>query len=676
MLIFFDTESRGSTTFAALIRGSKSAEDRIPEFLNSPSSSTPAVLLTLPSEASCNVFTNPFLFSESQSISEGLRQGPGPGKSEKQQSFKNWSRKRKFKMSALFTTIRKRFKLLRTSLYFLVFYLLLWISIVRYRFDFLVNRDKVAENFQNWVTCVFMNFRGDDSVWKAVCGLKPVGNHSASGSIWIVCVMAGHSILFAYIFFPAIKISYEILYKNCRRKSKNFIRRPFMQKVISYINCCGCLSTGNKAGLGQTDVSARQRVVKTIEVLSVQFKKAGTFKNRALNTTSNKNNNNINNHDNSSGGVGQGCGLSLSDNTKSYDRNKSRVKNASQTDLTADRLLVSSYVSSIGGMLIRASSLSSRAAAAVSRNNPSVSITSNIGDLDHSFLHQLSHTSENSESILGENSISNRFQGIDVIDSAVNCRGDVTDRIIVVNRGNESVNGDQKVVNESGVKVKNDFKINNIINNSNVSNNIDCNSVHDSINISKSSNNSCSISSYSIVRAYSDIKNDDNNHKDAGNQISNSNSNFLDSPTVIQKISKNEIPCTFEESKENNNHSKDSTQSCYKNFSSPSSFTTSTCYNQSIRNEDEKTRKIEEKEDSISDEIPSKIIPCRPAEATGTKSPKKLLSEKLLAEKLLIFHLQEMLGGESSKRKDELGSNFDSKSSNVELNDLDNHYSL
>lgn len=74
--------------------------------------------------------------------------------------------------------------------------------------------------------------------------------------------------------------------------------------------------------------------------------------------------------------------------------------------------------------------------------------------------------------------------------------------------------------------------------------------------------------------------------------------------------------------------------------------------------------------------MPSKIIPCRPSEKTGTKSPKKLLSEKVLSEKLLNLHLEEMLGGESSKRKNELGSNFDSKSSNVELNDLDNHYSL
>lgn len=667
-----------------MIRGSKSAEDRIPEFLNSPSSSTPALISTLPTEASCGLFSNAFLFAESQSISEGVR--PSPGKSKKEQSFKDSPRKRKFKMSVLFTTIRKRFKLLRTSLYFLVFYLLLWISIVRYRFDFLVNRDKVAENFQNWVMCIFMNFRGDDSVWKAVCGLKPKGNHSASGFTWIVCVMAGHSILFAYIFFPAIKISYEILCKNCWRRLKKFIKRPFMQKVTSYLNCCGCLSFENSAGLGQVDVTARQRGVNTIKVLSVPFKKAETFKNLALNTTNNNNNTNINCNN---GGVGQGCGLSLSDNTKSYDRNKSRVKNASQTDLTADRLKVSSYVSSIGVILMRASSLSSRAAAAVSRNNPSISITSNIGDLDHSFLHQLSHTSENSECIPGENSISNRFQGIDVGDSAVNCKGDVNDRIIVVNRGNESVNGDQKVVKENGVKVENDVNINNIN---------DYNSVHDSINISKSSNNSCSISSYATVRAFSDIKNDDNNHQKAGSQISNSNlvsnsnsnsniisnpisntnskTNFLNCPTVMQKTSKSEIPVTFEESKGDNNDSKDSAQSCNKKFFSPSSFTPISYSNQQIENEDEKNRKIEEKQDSISDEIPSKIIPCRPSEKTGTKSPKKLLSEKLLAEKLLIVHLEEMLGGESSKRKDALGSNFDSKSSNVELNDLDNHYSL
>jgi hypothetical protein len=673
-------------TFAALIRGSKSAEDRIPEFLNSPSSSTPALLSTLPTEASSGLFSNAFLFGESQSISERVR--PSPGKSKKEQSFKNSPRKRKFKMSVLFTTIRKRFKLLRTSLYFLVFYLLLWISIVRYRFDFLVNKDKVAENFQNWVTCIFMNFRGDDNVWKAVCGLKPKGSSSASGSIWIVCVMAGHSILFAYIFFPAIKISYEILCKTCRRRLKKFIKRPFMQKVISYINCCGCLSFENGAGLDQGDVSARQRGVNTIKVLPVPFKKAETFKNLALNTTNNNNNTNINCNN---GGVGQGCGLSLSDNTKSYDRNKSRVKNASQTDLTADRLKVSSYVSSIGGILMRASSLSSRAAAAASKNNPSISITSNIGDLDHSFLHQLSHTSENSECLPGENSISNRFQGIDVGDSAVDYKGDVNDRIIVVNRGNESVTGDQKVVKGSGIKVENDF---NVIKNNNNNNNNDYNSVHDSINISKSSNNSCSISSYATVRAYSDIKNDDNNHQKAGSQIPNSNlvsnsnsniisnpisnskTNFLDSPTVMQKTSKSEIPVTYEESKGGNNHSKDSTQSCKRKFSSPSSFTPISYINRQSNNEEEKNRKIDEKEDPISDEMPSKIIPCRPSEKTGTKSPKKLLAEKLLAEKLLILHLEEMLSCESSKRKDALGSNFDSKSSNVELNDLHSHYSL
>jgi hypothetical protein len=673
--------------FAALIRGSKSAEDRIPEFLNSPSSSTPALLSTLPLEASCGVFSNAFLFAGSQSISEGLR--PSLGKSKKEQSFKNSPQRRKFKMSVLFTTIRKRFKLLRTSLYFLVFYLLLWISIVRYRFDFLVNRDKVAENFQYWVTCVFMNFRGDDSVWKAVCGLKPEGNQSASGSIWIVCVMAGHSILFAYIFFPAIKISYEILCKNCRRRLKNFIRRPFVQKVIPHINCCGCLTFENRAGLGQVDVSARHRGVNTIKVLSVPLKKAETFKNLDLNTTNNNNNNTNNNT--ATGGVGQGCGLSLSENTKSYDRNKSRVKIASQTDLTADRLKVSSYVSSIGGILMRASSFSSNAAAAVSRNNPSISITSNIGDLDHSFLHQLSHTSENSECLPGDNSISNRFVGIDVGDSAVNSEGSGNKRIIVVNRGNEIVNGDQKVVKESGIKVENDFNFdvnNNINNNNNINYSNDYNSVHDSINISKSSNNSCSISSYATIRAYSDIKNDDNNHHKAGSQISNSNiisnpisntnskTNFLDSRTVLQKTSKSEFPVTFEESIGDNNHTKDSTQSCNKKFSSPSSFTPISYNHQQMKNEEEKNRKIEERKDSISDEMQPKITPCRPLEKTGTKSPKKLLSEKLLAEKLLISYLEGMLGGESSKRKDALGSNFDSKSSNVELNDLNNHYSL
>ena len=721
---------------AALIGESRSAEDRHPELMSALS--TPVLLSSIPTEASCGVFSNAFSFAaESQSVSEGLRDSSGirtkaiiqNEKSVAQNGTKS-NRKKAFKLSAVFFTIRKRFKLLRTSLYFLVFYLLLWISVVRYRLDFLVRKDQVAENFQLWVICIFTNFRGDDSVWKAVCGLKPRGNDSATGYVWIVGVMAGHSLLFAYIFFPALKGSYEHFDKSFRRRYRALMERACVKKVVSYMQCCWCNTMGNEGG--QDDVLVGQKGINSIKVLSVPFLKPETLKNLAVPSTNSNNMINTNTF--------QGCSINVSDNTKSYDQNKSRVKVADQTDLTvtADRLKVSSYVSSIGGMLLKASSFSSRGAA-VSRNLPSINGMKNVGDLDDNFLRQQSHTSENSENFIGDKSVSNRFHEFDISKSTADQSDDVRNVIQVIMKGEKSDNNVHKDLRGSFVdddrnlnissntnnnsnnnsdsnninvnndsnndnnnhsnnkyknKNKNDINQNNYNDSNNDSSDVNNNNSSNDINRSESSNNSLIFSSYAILRTYSDNdsnnnNSNNNNNNDAtshtvegsnlcaatpisiSNPISQSNSNlisdsnFLDIATVLQKSMKNDNSKTCDEQK-------GSIQSNgRKKFSSPSSFTSFSLDNQQIKSDEIVAIKELKKDVSFSDNVSSTIIPSRPVDAVRKKSPKQLLSEKTLTTNLDIT-----TGGEMSFTRDRLGSNYDSKAVNVELNDLSAHYSL
>lgn len=723
-------EVHTAVTMAALIGGSRSAEDRHPELMSALS--TPVLLSSIPTEASCGVFSNAFSFAaESQSVSEGLRGSSGISTKEIIQNEKSVAqngtksiRKKAFKLSAVFFTIRKRFKLLRTSLYFLVFYLLLWISVVRYRLDFLVRKDQVAENFQLWVICIFTNFRGDDSVWKAVCGLKPRGNDSATGYVWIVGVMAGHSLLFAYIFFPALKGSYEHFDKSFRRRYRALMKRACVKKFVSYMQCCWCYTMENEGG--QNDVLVGQKGINSIKVLSVPFLKPETLKNLAVPSTNSNNMINTNTF--------QGCSINVSDNTKSYDQNKSRVKVADQTDLTvtADRLKVSSYVSSIGGMLLKASSFSSRGAA-VSRNLPSVNGMKNVGDLDDTFLRQQSHTSENSENFIGDKSVSNRFYEFDINKSTGNQSDDVRNVIQVIkleksssnvhkdlgesvvdddrnltinsntninscnnsNNNNINVNNDSDDDNNNHSNNKNKNKNSNDINqnnynNSNDNNSRDVNNNNSSkdINWSESSNNSLMLSSYAILRTYSD-NNSNNNNNDASshtvegsnlcaatpisilNPITQSNSNFisnsnfLDIATVLQKTMKNNDSKTFDEQKiciQGNGR---------KKFSSPSSFTSFSIDNQQVKSDEIEAIKELKKDVSFSHNISSNIIPSRPVDAVRKKSPKQLLSEKTLTTNLDIT-----TGGEMSFTGNRLGSNYDSKAVNVELNDLSVHYSL
>ena len=691
---------------AALIGGSRSAEDRHPELMSALS--TPVLLSSIPTEASCGVFSNAFSFAaESQSVSEGLRGSSGISTKEIIQNEKSAaqngtksSRKKAFKLSSMFFTIRKRFKLLRTSLYFLAFYLLLWISVVRYRLDFLVRKDQVAENFQLWVICIFTNYRGDDSVWKAVCGLKPKGNVSATGYVWIVGVMAGHSLLFAYIFFPALKGSYEHFDKSFRRKYRAFMKRACVKKAVSYMQCYWC-NTKNERGQG--DVLVGQKGVNSIKVLSVPYLKPETFKNLTVPSTNSNNMINTNTF--------QGCSINVSDNTKSYDQIKSHVKVADQTDLTvtADRLKVSAYVSSIGGILLKASSFSSRGTA-VSRNIPSFNGLKNVGDLDDdTFLRQQSHTSENSENFIGDKSVSNRFHEFDINKSKGN-QSDVVRNVMQLNiKGEKSDNNVHKDLRENVVdddknlhissnknnksnnsgSDSNNINVNNGSNNKSidVSNNSSSNGNNNNdnnINRSESSNNNLISSSYAILRTYSDNNNNDaNSHTVEGsnlcattpistlNPISNPNPNsifnssYLDIATVLQKTMKTNNSTTSDEQKGS------SQGNSRKKFSSPSSFTSFSLDSQQVKSDEIEAIKELKKDVSFSDNILSNIIPCRPVDALRKKSPKQLLSEKTLTT-----NLDTSTDGELSYTRDRLGSNYDSKAVNVELNDLSVHYSL
>ena len=144
------------------------------------------------------------------------------------------NKKRCFELN-LFKGMHKEFKLLRTSVYFLMFYLILWMSLWGYRTYSHLEIERNEKNMKDWISCVFQNFNGDNNAWKIVCGKKPKFQLSVSGTAWFLCVISGHSILITAIFLPAVKQSIAQLFKNWKQQFKLFVRKSTGKKLSWYV---------------------------------------------------------------------------------------------------------------------------------------------------------------------------------------------------------------------------------------------------------------------------------------------------------------------------------------------------------------------------------------------------------------------------------------------------------
>jgi hypothetical protein len=120
----------------------------------------------------------------------------------------------------------KKIGVIRTSLLFVTFYFVVWISIALLSFQIADKKDKFLLSSEEWLKCTFIHFdKNHPQAWRETCGiLSAFGQISFVEGSWLQLTLCGQSLLIAGCYMFAI---YGALYEYIRPESSN--NAVFMQ---------------------------------------------------------------------------------------------------------------------------------------------------------------------------------------------------------------------------------------------------------------------------------------------------------------------------------------------------------------------------------------------------------------------------------------------------------------
>ena len=98
---------------------------------------------------------------------------------------------------------------LKALLLFFLLFIAFWVSVFVYRLQEMLIHPKLVRSFEDWVACIFVNFKDSDrSNARAVCGNLPKLTVSFPFSSWAFLWLTCHSLLVAGIYLPSLWIDH------------------------------------------------------------------------------------------------------------------------------------------------------------------------------------------------------------------------------------------------------------------------------------------------------------------------------------------------------------------------------------------------------------------------------------------------------------------------------------
>jgi TRAP-type C4-dicarboxylate transport system permease small subunit len=133
--------------------------------------------------------------------------------------------------------IRKKVAVVKTSILFVVFYLLLWISVQNFQFQLIKNYDDLSVSAVSWISCTFANFNPKEpEAWKKTCGSLPKNVVNFDYVTWVILTVSGQSILIAGVYMNAVFASFTNQFKAGRSTSPAYIQSAsFKSAVGNYV---------------------------------------------------------------------------------------------------------------------------------------------------------------------------------------------------------------------------------------------------------------------------------------------------------------------------------------------------------------------------------------------------------------------------------------------------------
>ena len=122
-----------------------------------------------------------------------------------------------------------QFNELRTSVYYLLLFLLLWITVCSYKVDDYLQRKEISKSTSEWTECIFTIFQNNKNKINTpnnnedcirACGLKSNSHINIYRTSWFIFIINSHSIFLAFIFFPAVKASLNLIILKIMKKIK------------------------------------------------------------------------------------------------------------------------------------------------------------------------------------------------------------------------------------------------------------------------------------------------------------------------------------------------------------------------------------------------------------------------------------------------------------------------
>ena len=132
--------------------------------------------------------------------------------------------------------LSNQFHELRTSVYYLLLFLLLWISVCSYKLDENLRKNDMTKSTSEWTECIFSNFQNNENNWINICGSKPNHHINLYSTSWFIFIINSHPIFLAFIFYPAVRSSLNLIISKILKKYKRYFiksNNPKNKKSLS-----------------------------------------------------------------------------------------------------------------------------------------------------------------------------------------------------------------------------------------------------------------------------------------------------------------------------------------------------------------------------------------------------------------------------------------------------------
>jgi hypothetical protein len=132
--------------------------------------------------------------------------------------------------ASLYQRISKKIGVVRTSLMFVSFYLLMWISIDLLLFQAAFDSQNFVIDAIAWTKCTFITFdKNNPEAWRDICGNLPKNVIPFDYIMWLNVTICCQSILIAGVYIIAI---YSALYEYIWPDSDNLINKGSDPKAL------------------------------------------------------------------------------------------------------------------------------------------------------------------------------------------------------------------------------------------------------------------------------------------------------------------------------------------------------------------------------------------------------------------------------------------------------------